>query len=60
MDCSPAYSGKATPGPQGVRAIKAHTVPQSLCFIAILLKETLDFGAFQIQSGFKLVLSLTS
>lgn len=57
-DESPAYSRKATSGPQGVIAIKAHTVPQSL--FAILLKETLDFGAFQIQSGFKLVLSLTS
>lgn len=53
-----AYSGKATPGLQGVITIKAHT--NSLCFFAILLKETLDFGAFQIQSGFKLVLSLSS
>lgn len=43
-DWSPAYSGKATPGPQGVITIKAHIVPQSLCFFAILLKETLDFG----------------
>lgn len=43
-DWSPAYSGKATPGPQGVITIKAHTVLQSLCFFAILLKETLDFG----------------
>lgn len=60
MDCSPAYRRKATPGPQAVTAIGAHTVPQNLCFFAMLLKETLDFGAFQTQSGFKLVLSLTS
>lgn len=59
-DWSAAHSGKAPSGPQGVTAVETHTAPQSLGFFAMLLKETLDFDTFQIQTGFKLALSLTS